>query len=79
MDTLLQYLYVDVMKRCWSGSVSQEKALKEWNKAEGKRWEEIYNAAQLLAERQSVIAFLAGFHLGLTLENALWQQFDVLF
>lgn len=79
MDTLLEYLYIDAMKRIWSGSTSERKALAEWNAAQGKDWGEIYNAAQLLAERQSEIAFLAGFHLGLTLENTLWQQLGVLF
>lgn len=79
MDTLLEYLYIDAMKRIWSGSTREQKALAEWNAAQGKDWGEIYNAAQLLAEQQSEIAFLAGFHLGLTLENTLWQQLDVLF
>ena len=79
MDTLLEYLYIDAMKRIWSGSTRERKALAEWNAAQGKDWGEIYNAAQLLAERQSEIAFLAGFHLGLTLENTLWKQLDVLF
>lgn len=79
MDTLLGYLYVDVMKRCWTGIPRQEEALKEWDAAEGKDWKDVYNAAQLLAEEQSVTAFLAGFHLGLTLENTLWKQFDILF
>ena len=79
MDTLLEYLYVDVMKRCWEGSSSRKEAINELNQAEGKSWKEIYNAAQLLAEREGMTAFLAGFHLGLTLENTLWQRFDVLF
>lgn len=79
MDTLLEYLYADVMKRNWSGSPSEQEALEEWNRAEGKTWEEIYNAAQLLAERQSFTAFLAAFHLGFTLENTLWQQLTPLF
>ena len=79
MDTLLEYLYVDVMSRCWSGSPRQKEALQEWSAAEGKDWDDIYNAAQLLAEEQSMTAFLAGFHLGLTLENSLWKQVDVLF
>lgn len=79
MDTLLEYLYVDVMHRCWSGSPRQTEAVKEWKKAEGKDWEDIYNAAQLLAEEQSMTAFLAGFHLGCCLENDLWQQLGPLF
>lgn len=79
MDTLLEYLYADVMKRCWTGSPQQEEALEAWNRAEGKTWEEIYNAAQLLAEWQSFTAFLAAFHLGVTLENTLWQQLTPLF
>lgn len=79
MDTLLEYLYIDAMKRIWSGSAGERKALAEWNAAQGKDWGDIYNAAQLLAERQSEITFFAGFHLGLTLENTLWQQLDVLF
>ena len=79
MDTLLEYLYCDVARRCWEGSACQKKAREEFEAAQGKDWDEIYNAAQLLAERQSEIAFLAGFHLGLTLENTLWQQLGVLF
>ncbi len=79
MDTLLEYLYVDVMKRCWSGSTRRQEAVDELNKAEGKGWDDVYNAAQLLAEEQSITAFFAGFHLGLTLENSLWKQSKVLF
>ena len=76
MDTLLEYLYHDVRRRCWSNSVNQEDALKEWEAARGKSWKEVYDAAQLLAERQSFAIFLAAFHLGCSLENALWQQLD---
>lgn len=79
MDTLLSYLYHDVAQRCWNNSAAQEYALKEWDNAKGKSWNEIYDAAQLLAERQSFAIFLAAFHLGGSLENALWQQLDQLF
>ena len=76
MDTLLKYLYCDVMNRCWNNSARQTAALEEWAKAEGKSWREIDDAAQLLAEEESFAAFLAAFHLGRALENALWQQLD---
>ena len=49
MDMLLEYLYHDVMKHCWINSADQEKALEEWEAAEGKGWDEIYDAAQLMA------------------------------
>ena len=74
MDMLLEYLYHDVIKHCWINSADQEKALEEWEAAEGKGWDEIYDAAQLLAERQSFAVFLAAFHLGFSLENTLRQQ-----
>ena len=76
MDTLLEYLYYDVKKRCWDDSVDQENALNELVAAKGKSWNEIYDAAQLLAGRQSFAIFLAAFHLGFLLENTLWQQLD---
>ena len=79
MDTLLEYLYCDVARRCWDGSASQKESREEFEAARGKDWGEIYNAAQLLAERQSFAVFLAAFHLGLTLENTFWQQRGVLF
>lgn len=79
MDTFLDYLYYDVMKRYWRGSVSEQQALAEWSAAGGKDWGDLCDAANLLAEEQSEIAFLAGFHLGFTLENTLRQQLGVVF
>lgn len=79
MDTFLEYLYCDVMKRYWSGSVSQQAALEAWEAAEGKDWDDLCDAAHLLAEEQGFSAFLAGFHLGFTLENTLRQQLGVVF
>ena len=79
MDTLLEYLYHDVRKRCWINSADRQKALEEWEAAKGKDWNELYDAAQLLAERQSFAVFLAAFHLGCSLENTLCQQLGQLF
>lgn len=76
MDTLLEYLYCDVMNRCWDNTARQKAALQEWAKAEGKSWDDIDDAAQLLAEEASFAAFLAAFHLGCALENALRQQLE---
>lgn len=79
MDILLEYLYNDVRKRCWDNSADQENVLKEWEAAKGKSWNELSDAAHLLAERQSFAIFLAAFHLGYSLENALWRQLDSIF
>lgn len=74
MDMLLEYLYHDVMKRYWINSTDQERALEELETARGKSWNEICDAAHLLAERQSFSVFLAAFHLGFSLENTLCQK-----
>ena len=74
MDISLEYLYHDVMKRYWINSADQERALEELEAAKGKSWNEICDAAQLLAEQQSFAVFLAAFHLGFSLENTLCQQ-----
>lgn len=79
MDTFLDYLYCDVMKRYWNGSTSKKEALAEWEAAKGKDWPTLCDAAHLLAEEQSFAAFLAAFHLGAALERTLWQRSDVVF
>jgi len=74
MEQMLNYLYYDVMRRCWHGSVCQWNATEEWNQAKDGAWEDICDAAAVMAEKQSLVAFLAAFHLGIMLENELWRQ-----
>lgn len=78
MDVLLENLYADVMKRYWRGSISEGEALKEWEQTEGKDWDDICDAASLLAYRQGLAAFFVGVHLGCSLEHDRRQLLEQL-
>lgn len=77
MDKLLEYFYNDTMRRCWDDSEAFKEAWKEWENTCGEKGTlEIKDAALLLAEKQSRIAFFLGLHLGFLTESSLWQELE---
>ena len=67
MNLMMAQFYCDVMGRYLDVSSFYDAAKQEWAASKGKTWEDINNAAYLLAERQGYLAFMVAFRLGVTL------------